>query len=254
MKKTLLFIVLALISIACFSQDIVYLKNGSIIKCRIIEQVPNQIIKIQIADGSIFSYPMNSIAKVTKETPDVTAKSDYDEDNDNNEDNVIDNDIDNDLTIDPELRPRFKAIVGLNYAITMSDGDVNEGAFNTVFIGGVQFNPYFSVGTGVGIYYQNTTYSNSHSTMIPVFADFRGYFSNKRIAPYFSMDVGYLFDVTNDFTGVGLFLCPTFGVNFKVEGKFAFFVGMNYKLQFYNNNYSVLHNSGIISPTFGFSF
>jgi hypothetical protein len=37
------------------SRDVIYLKNGSIIKGEIIEQIPNNLIKVQTADGSIIS-------------------------------------------------------------------------------------------------------------------------------------------------------------------------------------------------------
>jgi len=37
-------------------QDVVYLKNGSIIRGVIIEQVPNQSVKIQTADRNVFVY------------------------------------------------------------------------------------------------------------------------------------------------------------------------------------------------------
>ena len=48
-------------------RDVVYLKNGSIIKGIIIEQIPNQTIKIQTADGSIFVYDMIDIVRIVKE-------------------------------------------------------------------------------------------------------------------------------------------------------------------------------------------
>lgn len=48
-------------------QDVVYLKNGSIIRGIIIEQVPNVSIKIQTGDGSVFFYKMEEIEKLTKE-------------------------------------------------------------------------------------------------------------------------------------------------------------------------------------------
>jgi len=48
-------------------QDVVYLKNGSIIRGMIIEQVPNQSVKIQIADMNIFSYRIDEIERITKE-------------------------------------------------------------------------------------------------------------------------------------------------------------------------------------------
>lgn len=48
-------------------KDVVYLKNGGVVKGLIVEQVPNQSIKIQTADGSIFVYEMKDIEKMTKE-------------------------------------------------------------------------------------------------------------------------------------------------------------------------------------------
>jgi len=49
-------------------QDVVYLKNGSIIKGMIIEQIPGVSIKIQTKDGSVFVYNIDEISKMTKES------------------------------------------------------------------------------------------------------------------------------------------------------------------------------------------
>lgn len=51
------------------SEDVVYLKNGSIIRGSIIEQIPNKSIKVQTNDGSIFVYDTVSIEKILKENP-----------------------------------------------------------------------------------------------------------------------------------------------------------------------------------------
>ena len=48
--------------------DVVHLKNGSIIKGIVIETIPNETIKIETADGSIFVYPFDEVQKITKET------------------------------------------------------------------------------------------------------------------------------------------------------------------------------------------
>ncbi|MFY0644981.1 MAG: hypothetical protein JXR19_10985 [Bacteroidia bacterium] len=48
-------------------QDVVYLKNGSIIRGMIIEQIPNVSIKIQTADANVFVFKMDEIEKITKE-------------------------------------------------------------------------------------------------------------------------------------------------------------------------------------------
>jgi len=47
--------------------EVVYLKNGSIIRGIIIEQVPNKTIKIKTADENLFVFKMDEIEKITKE-------------------------------------------------------------------------------------------------------------------------------------------------------------------------------------------
>jgi hypothetical protein len=47
--------------------DVVYLKNGSIIKGQIIEQIPSVSLKIETTGGSIFVYKMDEVEKITKE-------------------------------------------------------------------------------------------------------------------------------------------------------------------------------------------
>jgi len=53
--------------------DVVYLKNGSIIKGIIVEQVPGQAVKLQTADGSLFVFEMEEITKMTREAPTTAA-------------------------------------------------------------------------------------------------------------------------------------------------------------------------------------
>lgn len=47
--------------------DVVHLKNGSIVRGTIIEQVPNESIKLRTKDGNIFVYKFSEIEKITKE-------------------------------------------------------------------------------------------------------------------------------------------------------------------------------------------
>ncbi len=48
-------------------EDVVYLKNGTVIRGKIMEQTPNVSIKIQTADGNIFVYKMEEITKISRE-------------------------------------------------------------------------------------------------------------------------------------------------------------------------------------------
>ena len=50
-------------------QDVVYLKNGSIIRGTIMEQIPNESMKVETVDGSLFVYNMKDVLKITKEPP-----------------------------------------------------------------------------------------------------------------------------------------------------------------------------------------
>lgn len=71
MKKLLISLTLLTFVLSAFAQgnyqDVVHLKNGSIIKGIIIEQVPSKQLKIETADGSVFVYQMDEIEKMAKE-------------------------------------------------------------------------------------------------------------------------------------------------------------------------------------------
>ena len=71
MRKFLLTTVFVLAATILFAQnnfqDVVYLKNGSIIRGTIIEQVPNESLKIETADGSLFVFKISEVEKMTKE-------------------------------------------------------------------------------------------------------------------------------------------------------------------------------------------
>ena len=67
MKKPMVICLLAgLFLIAgTISADEIYKKDGSIIKGKIIEVIPNETYKIQTRDGSIFVVKAEDVAKIT---------------------------------------------------------------------------------------------------------------------------------------------------------------------------------------------
>lgn len=71
MKATILlisiFVFTSCVAYAQQYEDVVYLKSGSIIHGTIIEQKPNESIKIKTKDGNVFVYKMEEIEKMTKE-------------------------------------------------------------------------------------------------------------------------------------------------------------------------------------------
>lgn len=242
MKKYLALILFALVTTVAFAQsnyqDVVYLKNGSIIRGIIIEQVPNKSIKIETADRSLFVYQMDEIEKLTKEQPKGVIRNAYNSSG---------------------IQSGYKGIVEMGYQIGVGDYGMDRLKLN--IINGYQINPHFSLGIGTGLRY----YFDAEAAIIPVFADFRANLFNQNISPYFSFGIGYSFDATDDFEGVGLLLNPSVGVSFKVSDKSAMNVGIGYEMQkmdtyfgYYNGSYydyySSSENSGALSINVGISF
>lgn len=111
------------------TQDVVYLKNGSVIRGLIIEQVPNKSIKVQTRDESIFVYQMDEIEKLGKEE-------------------------DTSYSFKKILGPKrtydikgYRGFLDLGYT-TGDDGCIQ---FTTSH--GYQLNPYFFFGAGTGVSY-----------------------------------------------------------------------------------------------------
>lgn len=74
MKKLIGLFVFALTSLAMFSQinyanyqDVVYLKNDSVVRGIIVEQIPNISLKIETNDGNVSLIQMADVVKITKE-------------------------------------------------------------------------------------------------------------------------------------------------------------------------------------------
>jgi hypothetical protein len=55
--------------------DVIYLKNGDVRKGSIIENVPNDYVKIETSDGSIFTVKYTDIKKMTKESKSESQQS-----------------------------------------------------------------------------------------------------------------------------------------------------------------------------------
>ena len=50
-------------------EEVVYLKNGSVVRGIIVEQIPNETIRIRTRGGSEFVFQMSEVLKITKELP-----------------------------------------------------------------------------------------------------------------------------------------------------------------------------------------
>jgi len=53
--------------------DVVYLKNGSIVRGTIVEQMPGESILVQTKDGNTWRFTMEEVARMTREAPAVAS-------------------------------------------------------------------------------------------------------------------------------------------------------------------------------------
>lgn len=236
-----LFYVICLLS-ACVAsasaeelQEVVYLKNGSVIRGTIIEQVPNQSLKIKTTDGNIFVFKIEEVEKITKE-PVYQPKSNrsnysYGVTDSTHAESVQSRQY---PVYDPygwEKAPRYRGFVGASTVIGFGDCNLSRVMLNTSH--GVQIIPELFVGVGTGItawfdpndYWEDNTY-----TSIPVFANIRGEIHNilrKNFSPYLDVKLGYNFVDLQ-----GLFFAPEVGCHFYFgHKKIGLGFGIGYQLQ-----------------------
>jgi len=197
-------------------EDVVYLKNGSIIRGIIIETVPNQTIKIQTKDRNVFVFKYDEIDKITRE---VLTQLDETED-------------------DIEYKASgYINITEINFCPGVGDIDYgiartkNEDiSFGLRSINGYQFNEHLSLGIGIGI----DKYKDA--TLLPISLDGRITFLKGKISPVFVANAGYAFGLNNAVGGV--MINPQVGVKIHVTSSSAFVFNIGYKgqqqeIQFY---------------------
>jgi len=182
MKKVLFLLLLFIGSIATSNaqnvQEVVYLKNGSVVRGVVIEQVPGISLKVQTSDGSIFAYQMSEVEKITKET----AKSNY----------------------SFNRTQGYKGFIDLGYTIGAGDWGVDRIELTTSH--GYQFNPYLYIGAGVSANY----YYDAELFGLPFFAHARANLINNSISPYIDFKIGYsIIDIE------GFYMSPSIGCKIK---------------------------------------
>ncbi len=210
--------------------DVVYLKNGSVIRGTIIEQVPNESIKIQTSDGSIFAYQIDEVQKMTKE-----AATQY-------------------FGAGRQWDNRFAAKRGYAGFVDIGGGFAigdYAGPYAEITTShGCQIIPYLFMGVGFGFHYD----LEWDAAFVPVFADIRCNFLNSNITPFIGMKIGYSI-------GDGFYLNPSFGCRFGLSKNFAMNVTVNYQMQnalfesgSYRNYVKSRENMSNIGFKLGFEF
>lgn len=230
--KRVLLLVAMMLTVATIQaqtlQEVVYLKNGSIVRGVIIEQIPNKSLKIQTADGSIFAYQMDEVDKITKEAAisrfyrNGGGRFNFD---------------------DGGRSAGYRGFVDLGY--TVGTGVYGEDRIEVSTSHGYQFNPYIYLGLGAGVHY----YFGSEIFEIPIFAHVRSEFLKNSISPFVDFKIGYsVFDAT------GFYMTPSVGCRFAIGEKNGISAGIGYTMQKAETWWGTTENCGGFNIRVGFDF
>ncbi len=213
MKKFILIIIAVTFCLTGYSQkyeDVIYLTDGSIVKGKILENVPGQQVKIK-SGSSTFLYQPDQIDRIEKEL-------------------------------------KFKeggiesGIIGLaevGYSIGFGEYAAHSLKFNA--IGAYRFSPHFSAGIGTGLrYYYTSAYGLDKNPFLPALGDLRVNFSKNSFSPYVSLTGGYAFDIGNGFSPFGFLMNSSVGMSMRMSERLVLHAGVGYDLQSFIHSYQVV--------------
>lgn len=248
MKNVKLFLVFALF---CFigqlyaqtnpkgikTQDVIYLKNGSIFKGKILEYEKGVALLLELDNGSVIEFDDKEIDRVIQEEIEIEIEQEVEVEKENYDQ------IYKRLS-KPSIKKKRQKVyqfreTGTYFMVFFSSSNGSRNGELQVGLGvqevfGYQFNRSFGLGLGTGL----DSYSfQGGETIFSVFAETRGYLSRNWNAPYYSMSLGYGFADENESENVveaegGLMIHPSFGMRFGANKNTNVMIDMGYKFQY----------------------
>ncbi len=242
MKVLLTNILILLFSLSLFAQenneegamfqDVVYLKDGSLFRGKLLEYKPDESLVIETWSGQQIRFKSNRVRKVRQEliqpkhTEKVTAYNFREKGWFNN----------TDLSVNWSENNWGSLIVGASIAN----------------VAGYQFNRLVGAGVGVGF---DTYQLVSRNQYIPIFAEVRGYFLKKKTTPMYRYQVGYgigLKDLDQDlFKSVGGFYSyPAVGFRFGAKSGGNTTLDLGWKVQMSEQHYRIWEGTEVRKMTY----
>jgi hypothetical protein len=191
-------------------QDVVYLKNGSIIRGQLREGASPVVVRIETVGRNIFVFKQEEVDRVTREYAQTDFKYPY--------------------TRGYQNITEVGLSVGYRSAVNEFTNPGRSVDFTLQTFNGYQFIPALAVGLTTAI----DTYGSI--TLLPVALGIRGDITKTRIRPYYGFDAGYALDwLSNPHLPVnqdgGFFWSPTLGLKFNSRKTHAFIFNLGYRNQ-----------------------
>jgi hypothetical protein len=221
--KKLIFIIAFLQAVFCAyaqqsSQDVLYLKNGSIIRGTIIEQVPNKSLKIQTADGSVFVYSIEEVEKITKEV--ATTNS-------------------TETTKSFAKTSGYVGIIEASHLVYV--GKYSTGSLSGFrFVNAIQTSSAVSLGLGAGL-----NFGSGGAIEAPLFFDLRANFMKGNVTPFWLLNAGYCLAVNNVGNKSSIMGGSGLGVKIYFAPKLAWLLHAGYELRVLPKNGELFNFIGL---------
>jgi hypothetical protein len=186
------------------SSEVVYLKNGSIVKGNIVEWIPNESISMQTSDGNLFVFKITEIERVKRELSKVDATPQKEK-----------------VQKTPNL---YESNIALGFGSSSGKYGLDVLCFNLVY--GKNLDKHHFIGAGTGVRY----FDAIEMTMIPIIVDWRYKINQNDISPYVRLSAGYSLNVSNGIENSGFLVDPRIGIDFKLNQSFLS-IDMGYQTQ-----------------------
>lgn len=193
-------------------QDVVYLKNGSIIRGQIVAMNTAESVTIEVMGGSTFVYPMDEVDRITTEASKYKKPK---------------------QEISSKKKGYFNTTeIGVNLGTPSGYYYQTMSGFSVHNINGYYFNRFLGVGAGIGIDY----YGANELPITPIYLRVEGQLLSARITPVYFMETGYglpWMHTRNEYTTIygGMMFNAGVGIRFNTASKVAWQLSVGYKTQ-----------------------
>lgn len=205
-------------------EDVMYLKNGSVLRGKVVDSSRDTVVRIQVMGGSIFAHSLTEIDTLVREQ--AIKENEYFQ-------------YANSLS---RQKIDLSALKGTWFHHTNMKVSVGYNSNQPVGVIALQHSSGYFVKPWLGIGAGASIERNAGYTLMPVFASFRGILSNTPNSFYYSCDVGYnvafMGEANNNWgwrtmtkAEGGLYIHPALGIRFFSPSRLHFTLDVGYVLQ-----------------------